>query len=94
MINQELVDYIKSVKNQGYETSAIFEALEGSGWSDKDINEALDFITRASHMPLGEQPSLKTYHYVPEGLTKTEDVKLPDPKTLPQSLYRFSKKDR
>ena len=81
MINQALVDYIKSVKSQGYEAEAVFEALKGSGWKEEDINEAFDFITKTSHLPVGSTPSLKTYHYVSEEISK--DLNKKNPATLP-----------
>ena len=51
MINKELVDYIKSVKAQGYENSAIVEALHNNGWQDKDINEAFGFVSLSAQTP-------------------------------------------
>lgn len=52
MVNQILVDYIKSVKAQGYENASIVEALHNNGWQDKDINEAFSFISLAAGAPV------------------------------------------
>ncbi len=51
MINQTLVDYIKSVKAQGYEDTAIVVALRNNGWQDKDINEAFGFVNLSAQTP-------------------------------------------
>ena len=52
MINQTLVDYIKSVKAQGYENAAIIVALRNNGWQDKDINEAFGYVNLANQTPV------------------------------------------
>jgi len=51
MVNQTLVEYIKSVKAQGYSDTAVVEALRKNGWSDNDINEAYSFVNLAAQTP-------------------------------------------
>ena len=56
MANQGLVDYIKSVKAQGYEDSLVVDALRKKGWQDKDISDAFISITSPVQVPAMSTP--------------------------------------
>jgi len=81
MINQTLVDYIKSVKAQGYENAAIIEALHNNGWQDKDINEAFGFISLSAQTPtvptaspMKSEPNPEPWKAVPEEAVKNPEI--------------------
>ncbi|MCD6550028.1 hypothetical protein J7K24_00595 [bacterium] len=44
MINQKIIDYIKKSLKQGAEKEEIREALISEGWSEKEVDEAMDYF--------------------------------------------------
>ncbi len=79
MVNQTLVDYIKSVKAQGFNDTAVVEALRKNGWKDTDIQEAYASFSLSSQTPMAPSaptPSaLPSYKVEPKTISTEQPIK-------------------
>jgi hypothetical protein len=81
MANQEILNYLKGAKSQGYSDSDLREALLASGWPEKDVQEAFAELS-------SEQSALMTQPEVapqPETISPADQVQpvLPASSPLP-----------
>ncbi len=91
MANQTLVDYIQSVKAQGFNDTAVVEALRKNGWQDADIKEAYASISLFSQTPVAPSaapaPSvLPSYTVEPKTAAQTQALAEPEDNNSPFSV--------
>ena len=60
MINQQLIDFIKTQTQQGLDKEAISLQLTGNGWKMKDIEDAFDSLSTTSSNPIPVHPVAAT----------------------------------